>query len=243
MATSLHSEYKNGALLFYQTHRHRIVNAIGENVQFYDLQHHDCQPDATDPLGYTATVVEAGSGTTEWTASNTERGASTITCAANENDGGSYQLLGESVLLNSGNWVYCRLKMSIDDVDQTDFFAGFAITDTAILGGVTDRIGFQSVDGDSGLDFLVEKDSTETLTEDVGTLADDTVIDLEFVWDGAAESLYSYVDGSLTSTQTATTNLPNDEELRLSIEFLTGEAVANVMTIRKFTFCQVNLEA
>jgi hypothetical protein len=239
----LHSEYRNGALLFYQTHRHRIVNAIGENVQFYDLQHHDCQVDATDPLGYTATVVEAGSGTTEWTASNTERGASTITCAANENDGGSYQLLGESVLLNSGNWVYFRLKMSVDDVDQTDFFAGFCITDTAILGGATDRIGFQSVDGDAGVDFLVEKNSTETLTEDVGTLADDTVIDLEFVWDGAAESLYSYVNGSLTSTQTATTNLPDDEELRLSIEFLTGEATANVMTIRTFTFCQVNLEA
>jgi hypothetical protein len=220
VATSLHSEFKGGALLFYQTHRHRIVNAIGDNVQFYDLQHHDCQPDTTDPLGFTATVVEAGSGTTEWTASNTERGASTITCAANENDGGSYQLLGESVLLDSGN----------------------CISDTAILGGATDRIGFQSVDGDAGLDFLVEKNSTETLTEDVATLADDTTVDLEFVWDGAASSLYSYVNGSLTSTQTATTNLPNDEELRLSVEFLTGEAVANVMTIRKLTFCQVNLE-
>ena len=243
MATSLHSEYKNGALLFYQTHRHRIVNAIGENVQFYDLQHHDCQVDATDPLGFTSTVVEAGSGTTEWTASNTERGASTITCAANEDDGGSYQLLGESVLLNSGNWVYFRLKCAIDDVDQTDFFAGFCITDTAILGGTTDRIGFQSVDGDAGVDFLVEKNSTETLTQDVATMTDGTEIDLEFVWDGNAESLYSYVDGTLTSTQTATTNLPNDEELRLSLEFLTGEAVANVMTVRKLTFCQVNLEA
>lgn len=242
MATQLHSYRLGGALLYYQTHRHRIVGAVGDNVQFYDLQHHDCQPDATDPLGFTATVVEAGSGTTEWTASDTERGASTITCAANEDDGGSYQLLGESVLLDSGNWVYFRIKASINDVDQTDFFAGFAITDTAILGGVTDRIGFQSVDGDAGLDFLVEKDSTETLTEDVATLADDTVVDLEFVWDGAAESLYSYVDGSLTSTQTATTNLPNDELLRLSVEFLTGEAVANTMTIRKLSFCQVNLE-
>jgi len=27
------------------------------------------------------------------------------------------------------------------------------------------------------------------------------------------------------------------------VEFLTGEATANVMTIRKLTFCQVNLEA
>jgi hypothetical protein len=242
VATQLHSYRLGGALLYYQTHRHRIVGAVGDNVQFYDLQHHDCQPDATDPLGFTATVVEAGSGTTEWTASDTERGASTITCAANEDDGGSYQLLGESVLLDSGNWVYFRIKASINDVDQTDFFAGFAITDTAILGGVTDRIGFQSVDGDAGLDFLVEKDSTETLTEDVATLADDTVVDLEFVWDGAAESLYTYVDGSLTSTQTATTNLPNDELLRLSVEFLTGEAVANTMTIRKLSFCQVNLE-
>jgi hypothetical protein len=223
MATSLHSRYENGALLFYQTHRHRIVNAIGDNVQFYDFQHENAQASGTDPLGFTATVVEAGSGTTEWVPSDTERGASTITCA--------------------GNWVYFRLKMAIDDVDQTDFFGGFAITDTAILGGVTDRIGFQSVDGDAGVDFLVEKDSTETLTEDVGTLADGTDIDLEFVWDGGASALYSYVDGALTTTQTATTNLPNDEELRLSLEFLTGEAVANVMTIKKLTFCQVNLEA
>lgn len=243
MATSLHSEYKNGALLYYQTHRHRIVGAIGDNVQFFDLQHHNCQADGTDPLGFTATVVEAGSGTTEWSPSNTERGASTITCAANENDGGSYQLIGESIRLDAGNWFYFRCKFQIDDVDQTDVFVGAAITDTAILGGVTDRIGFQSVDGDAGLDFLVEKDNTETLTEDVATLADGTDIDVEFVWDGANSALYSYVNGDYTTTQTATTNLPNDEELRLSVEFLTGEAVANVMTIKKLTFCQVNLEA
>ena len=243
MATSLHSEYKNGALMFYQTHRHRIVNAIGDNVRFFDFKPEDAGASGTDPAGWTTTVVEAGSGTTEWATANVERGASTITCAANEDDGGSYQLLGESILLNSGNWAYFRCKFSIDDVDQTDVFVGFAITDTAILAGVTDRIGFQSVDGDSGLDFLAEKDSTETLTEDVGTLADDTDVDVELVWDGAAESLYTYVNGTLTTTQTATTNLPNDEELRLSVEFLTGEAVANVMTIKKLTFCQVNLEA
>ena len=243
MASSLHSRYENGALLFYQTHRHRIVNAIGENVQFYDLDHATTQASGSDPIGWTATVVEAGSGTSEWAPSDTERGASTITCAANEDDGYSAQLLGESILLDSGNWAYFRCKFSVNDADQTDLFVGFAITDTAILGGVTDRIGFQSVDGDAGLDFLVEKDSTETKTEDVGTLADDTDIDVEFVWDGNASSLYSYVDGSLCSTQTATTNLPNDELLRLSVEFLTGEAVANTMTIKKLTFCQVNLEA
>ena len=242
MASSLHLRYENGALLFYQTHRHRIVNAIGENVQFYRFKHEDAGASGTDPAGWTSTVVEAGSGTTEWAPANVERGASTITCAANEDDGGSYQLLGESIKLDAGNWAYFRLKASINDVDQTDFFAGFAITDTAILGGVTDRIGFQSVDGDAGIDFLVEKDSTETLTEDVATSADDTIFDLEFVWDGNASSLYTYVDGS-AGTSTATTNLPNDEELRLSLEFLTGEAVANVMTVYEVVFCQVNLEA
>ena len=243
MATSLHSKYENGALLFYQTHRHRIVGAIGDNVRFYSLDHETTGASGTDPLGWTATVVEAGSGTTEWAPSDVERGASTITCAANEDDGGSYQLLGEQVLLDAGNWVYFRCVFSINDVDQTDLFAGFAITDTAILGGCTDRIGFQSVDGDAGLDFLVEKDSTETLTQDVATLADDTSVDVEFVWDGANSSLYSYVNGSLTTTQTATTNLPDNELLRPTIEFLTGEAVANTMTITKLVWCQVNLEA
>ena len=241
MASSLHARYEGGALLYYQTHRHRIVGAVGENVRFYSLDHEPTGASGTDPAGWTTTVVEAGSGTTEWAPSDTERGASTITCAANEDDGGSYQLLGESILLDSGNSFYFRCKFSINDVDQSDFFLGAAITDTAILAGVTDRIGFQSVDGDAGVDFLVEKDSTETLTEDVGTLADDTDIDLEFVWDGANSSLYTYVDGAAV-TSTATTNLPNDELLRLSVEFLTGEATANTMTIKILTFCLVNLE-
>lgn len=242
MAATVHSKYVGGALLYYQTHRHRIVGAVGGNARFFRLHHPDVGASTVDPPGWTSTVVEAGSGTTEWVASDTEYGASTITCAANENDGGSYQLDGSQFgLLDSGNWLYFRLKAQINDVDQTDFFAGLAITDTAILGGVADRIGFQSIDGDAGIDFLVEKNSTETKTEDLLASTDATDFDLEFVWDGATSNLYEYVNGAAASTATATTNLPDDVLMRLSLEFLTGEAVANVMTVKELVVCSVDL--
>jgi hypothetical protein len=39
-----------------------------------------------------------------------------------------------------------------------------------------------------------------------------------------------------------TTNVPNDEELRLSIEVLSGAAGVAVMTVSKFIVCQIPLD-
>ena len=238
-----HSKYIGGALVYYQTHRHRIVGAVGQNVQWFSLRHEDVGVTTVDPLGWTSTVVEAGTGTTEWVASDTERGASIITAAANENDGGSYQKIGtEYGLLDSGSFVYARLKAQLNDVAASDFFFGLAPTDTAILAAVSDRIGFESLDGDGEVSFVVEKNTAQTLTEGLLTSVDDTDFTLEFVWDGRDSNLYEYVNGAAASTATATTNLPDDILMRLSLEFLTGEAVANTMTIKEMVVCQIALD-
>ena len=91
------------------------------------------------------------------------------------------------------------------------------------------------------IEVSVEKNSTETKTEDLLTSTDATDFDLEFVWDGATSNLYEYVNGAAASTATATTNLPDDVLMRLSLEFLTGEAVANVMTVKDLVVCSVDL--
>ncbi len=176
------------------------------------------------------TVVEAGAGGDSTATHGTESGGTLLLTTDNaENDGVSLQLLGESFELTSDQQLYFGTKLKINDVDQTDVFAGLAIVDTAILGGVTDRIGFQSLDGTAAIGVMLEKDSTETLdATSPGNLADDTYSTLEFHFDGT--NVEFFVDGSSVATP-AVTNLPDDEQLRVSIEFLTGEATANTCTV------------
>ena len=227
----------NGQLGFYEGHPMRIVDAIGSDVFKYELVSDTLGATTTDPRGWTTTVVEAGSGTTEWDANNTAGRVGTITCAANENDGGSYQLLGENIELTSDQDVYVGAKLKINDADQTDLFFGLAITDTALLGGVSDAVYFESVDGSAVISTVTEKDSTETQNDLSNTISDDTDILLEFYFDGSSSSVYFFIDGTGVSTHTA--NIPDDEALRLSIEFLTGEATANTCDVQFMRVIQI----
>ena len=51
---------------------------------------------------------------------------------------------------------FSRFKLS--DATQSDALVGLAITDTTAIDGVTDGIFFTKDDGDTNLDFVVEKD-------------------------------------------------------------------------------------
>lgn len=219
----------------------RVVDAIGPDVLKYIAEPSHFQANAataSDPSRFTVTVVEAGSGTSEMDASNGAGQTFRIITAADENDGLSAQLNGESFELTSDQDLYFGIELSLNDATQTDYFVGLAITDTAILGGVTDRIGFEKLDGSTDVGFMVEKDSTETKSSAQGTAADDTFMVLEFYWAGADSALYVFIDGTEV-TAPATTNLPNDEALRLSLELLTGEAVANNMTVKWLRVIQI----
>jgi hypothetical protein len=119
-----------------------------------------------------------------------------------------------------------------NDVIQSDFFIGLAITDTAILGGVTDSVGFRKVDAAATVASLTEKDSNEETDSDVGTWVVNTLKTLELYWDG--NSVEFFVDG--VSQASHSTTIPDNEALRLSLEWLTGEAVAQTM---KFQFLRV----
>lgn len=232
---SVHSEHRNGALVFYEGHRHRIVDAVGKNVIKYDLQPWALNATTVDPSGFTATVVEAGAGATEFDANNTAGRVGTITAAANEDDGGQYQMLGEITELTSDQVVYFRAVVQLNDATQSDLLVGLCITDTTLLGGMTDGVYFEKLDGSLSVSCVTEQDSSETQTDSVGTMADDTDIDLEIYFDGS--SVYFYVDGSAVAIHTA--NIPDDEALTLSLAFLTGEAVANTCNIKEVKLVQI----
>lgn len=231
-----------GAIALRGSHLKRLLEAWGENVVKYITDFVTLPVDDTtgDPTEWTLTVVEAGGGgDSTMTQLDGSGGKARIETDNADNDGVNAQLNGESFELTTDQHLYFgAFGVTINDVDQTDLFLGLAITDTDILGGVTDSIGFRSVDGSAALNFVVEKDSTETEAAAIHTLVDATAVDLEFYWDGDAQKLEVFVDGVSVATP-AITNLPDNEALRVSWHFLTGETTANTCDIDALRVIQI----
>lgn len=233
--------YRLGAKTYWHGHRRRLIDAIGHNVtkKLFDFASIPVDDTTGDPTEWTTTVVEVGAGSTTFAQGNASGGQLLITTAANDNDGGNYQLNGESFKFKSTNIIYFgAFGITISDAAQSDFFVGLAITDTDILGGVTDRVGFQCLDGETDIKAMLEKDSTETLTASLGTLADATAVDLEFYWYGAESKVEFFVNGA-SGGKPAVTNLPDDEELRATIQFLNGAAGAETMSMSALRIIQI----
>lgn len=235
---NLHSRWHNGNLLFYDAYEHRLVDAVGLDITKFILDVAGMPVDDSTgmPTQFTVTTVDGDVDGSESVASadNTV----VITTNDKENDGETLQLHGESFDLATSNWVYFGIKLQVNDATQTDLLTGLCITDTTLTGGMTDGVYFECLDGSTDINFVLEKDSTETTSASaVGTLADATDVTLEFVFDGT--NVDAWVDGTL-QTRLATTNLPDNEQLTPSIEYLTGEAAAQTCTISWWRVIQVN---
>ncbi len=221
---------------------HRWYDALGRGVIKYLQDFVTIPSDDTtgDPTEWEVTVVEAGAGDSTAVVTDVLGGALLVTTAANEDDGWSMQLgaaAGECVSFASRYPTYFGATFQINDVDQTDVLVGFTVTDTAALGGVTDGMYFRSVDATGVLNFVLEKNSVETVTA-VATMTDDADIVAEFFYD--AGSVKAYINGALVATiADSDVCFPNDELLRLTFEFLTGEAVANTCLLGSLRFIQI----
>ena len=218
-----------GNLVYWDTHEKRIVDAIGPDVTQYANDFSSGGPaiDAAFDDDWTVTRVETGAGESTMAVIDGVGGVLQITTDALENDGVNAQVIGEAFKLAAGNTVYFGARIKASATTQNDFFLGLAITDTEILGGVTDRIGFQKLDAVTAVTAMLEKDSTETLSGTLATL-DTSYHTYEFYYDGS--TVQFFIDGVSVYTP-AITNLPNDEELRVSLQYLTGEAVAKTLDV------------
>ena len=178
---------------------------------------------------WTITTTEDGTGSATEAVTSSAGGALLLTNAAGDNDNDFLQLKGEAFKLSSSKRAYFSARFKCNDVDQSDIVIGLQITDTSPL-DVTDGIFFISNDGDAGLDFLVEKDNTATTTEDVATLADDTFITVSWFIDPDRSAVY-YSINNAEPVKIVNTNLPDDEELTISIGIQNGEASAQTLTV------------
>lgn len=209
------------------------VTNVGEQSLFAELG----QPAATnfhtyfeDFDYYTAgdwTVTETDAGATQ-ALTDGDGGLLLITNTAADNDLVSLQKKGESFRFASGKALFFEARFKVSDATQSDVVIGLQITDTTPL-DVTDGVFFIKADGAATVDFRVEKNNTATTASAIATMANDTYIRLGFYYDGSSAVQY-FVNGTYTGSS-VTTNLPDDEDMTVTIAIQNGEAAAKTMTV------------
>lgn len=182
---------------------------------------------------WTITTTEDGAGSATEALTNVDGGVLLITNDDADDDADFFNKVGESFLMESGKKAFFKARFAVSDATQSDFVIGLQITDTTPL-DVTDGIFFQKDDGDTNLDFHVEKDDTATSATAIATVADDTYITVAFYYNGDDKVFYAASTSSTNPAvlgSLATTNLPDDEELTISFGIQNGEAAAKTMSI------------
>lgn len=180
---------------------------------------------------YTAgdwTVTETTAGATQATVAG-DGGLLALVTEANDND--VNQLQGQETFLIATNkklWYKARWKVS--NATETDVYMGLIITDTDIVGGVTDGIYFRKADDAAVLIHVLELNSTESSSGTVATVVADTFIETAFYYNGK-DAVEVYIDGVKVATHTTLTNLCTDEELAVTISLTNGSAAARTLTV------------
>lgn len=223
------TEIQSGYVVVDPAVPYRVIDAVGPNVVKWDLEAKDANGTGGTVTGYTVTLVEGGTGESYVEASDELGYKWEVVTDDAENDGPSIQLQGEAFLPDGDRNIYFGVKLQANDPTESDFLVGLCITDTTLLGGMTDGIYFRKVDGSTSVAAVTEKDSSETSTTGVHTFAADTDVTLEFVVRKGEDAVYFYVNGALVAKHTAT--IPDNEQLTPSIEFLAGAAAIKRMKI------------
>ena len=173
-------------------------------------------------------VTETDAGATQAIAADEVNGALLLTNTAADNDIVQLQSAEEWTKLSAGKRLWFETKLKVSDATQSDIFVGLATTDTTIIAGTTDSVGFRKADGSAAVEALTEDNTSETTTASVATLANSTYVTLGFYWDGVSKVRF-YVDRSLVATHTS--NIEQTNKLALTLTLQNGEAVAKTMTI------------
>lgn len=177
-------------------------------------------------------ITETGTGTRA--VGNLDGGVLVVTNAAADDDANFLQWSGNTASGAVETWkfesekpLWFKARFKLSDATQSDFVIGLQITDTTPL-AVTDGVYFLKADGSTTLNLLVTKNSTSTTTA-AATLVADTYVTIGFVYDGGSNIDIYLNDNRVASS--ATTNLPDDEELTISFGVQNGEAVAKILSL------------
>ena len=140
-----------------------------------------------------------------------------------------------------------KLTAAADPLTTIDWFVGLATTDTSVLAGTTERIGFGSNGlnaGGADIYTVIEDASTETLTDSGEDYVDDTFVTLAFrcVQRSATEGFVKYyVNGELVDTRHevsgSNANFPFDDNMTLTLCVQNNAAAVKTMEI-DYIYCR-----
>ena len=224
---------------------YRILDAWGDDVVKYMLEAGFPVDDTTgDPLGWTSTVTEVGTGTQIFANALTGVGdIALLTTAATDFDGGNYQLNGESFNVTTDKKLYFGARVKLSEATQSDLFIGLAETDTSLMAVASTHaialggggLFFSKLDAVTAINAKSYEGGAETNTAAVSTALDTSYHWYEITHDGNVVKFY--FDGALVTTFTA--DFPTGA-MTPSINFRTGAGAAITMTIANFIAVGIN---
>lgn len=168
------------------------------------------------------TVVK-DSGASAGIGADVVNGVLELTSAATTDDDGASVQGNEVFALTADKYVWFQTRIKCNDADQTDICVGltvnFATNPEAML-TAADRIVFQVDDGNASILCKTESGGTETSTDSLVDLADDTYVVLSFRASGTGQVEF-FVNRNLVATHT--TNIPTTD-LAVAAMSLSGSA-------------------
>ena len=193
----------------------------------YHMYHNDF--DTYLASDWTITTTEGGSGNASEALGDGDGGLLVITNDDADDDNDFLQLVKEGFKYEAGKQLAFKARFKTSDADASDVVMGLQLTDTTPL-DVTDGIFFLLTDGSTTLQFIVEKDGTQSTLDLSTAMADDTFMSVGFVYTPADQKFHVYQNNVEVGT-VVNTNAPDDEELTVSVGFQNGAAAAKVLTV------------
>jgi len=172
--------------------------------------------------------------TTEALKGDEDNGALLITNDDADNDMDQLQGTEETWVIAAGRKSGFACKYKVSGSITIDSMIGLCVTDTSLIAGVADGIYFRQVDASADLTLVTEFGTAETILTGIATMVADTYVEVGFHYDGDT-TITAFSRAANTDIWakkgTIKTNLPNDENLCLSIALQNGSAVATTATI------------
>ena len=193
----------------------------------YHMYHNDF--DTYLASDWTITTTEGGSGNASEALGDGDGGLLVITNDDADDDNDFLQLVKEGFKYEAGKQLAFKARFKTSDADASDVVMGLQLTDTTPL-DVTDGIFFLLTDGSTTLQFIVEKDGTQSTLDLSTAMADDTFMSVGFVYTPADQKFHVYQNNVEVGT-VVNTNAPDDEELTLSFGIQNGAAASKVLTV------------
>lgn len=176
-----------------------------------------------------------------------------LTVSTNDADDDSMELQmnGEVFKPAAGKDILFKIRMKLtaaaSPLTTIDWFVGLATTDTAVLDGCTEQIGFGSNGlnaGGADIYTAIADAGTQTLTDSGEDYVDDTFVTLAFrcVQVSSTEGFVKYyVNGSLVDTRHeisgSNANFPFDDDMTLTLCIQNNAAAVKTMEI-DYIYCR-----